>query len=269
MEEDNDKHDRNAPLLGEVNLGGTAIGTGALASPEYPARVIAELNNLLHTDLHADHIELRQAADLVEATWDTGAFVLFSGIVKRLAVKLSKICNDLRLLNSGPLAGFGDIRLPHVQPGSSIMPGKVNPVIPEMVNQVAFQVIGNDLTVTIASEGGQLQLNAFEPIIAFNMFQSMQMMTRAMTTLAEHVGGITVTEKDRARLRLRVEQSPGLATFLIPRIGYKAAAAIAKEVIDSGQTVKDVVLAQGIMDAAEWESFMHADNLTKPHRPKR
>ena len=269
LEEDIDKLDRNAPLLGEVNLGGTAIGTGALASPEYPARVIAELNKLLHTDMKATHIELRQAADLVEATWDTGAFVLFSGIVKRVAVKLSKICNDLRLLNSGPLAGFGDIRLPHVQPGSSIMPGKVNPVIPEVVNQVAFQVIGNDLTVTIASEGGQLQLNAFEPIIAFNMFQSIEMMTRAMKTLAEHVGGITVTEKDRERLRLRVEQSPGLATFLIPRIGYKAAAAIVKEVISSGQTVKEVVLAQGIMDAAEWESFMHADNLTKPYRPKR
>lgn len=267
LEEDVDKLDRNAPLLGEVNLGGTAIGTGALARPEYPAKVIAELNAILHDDLGAMHIELRQAADLVEATWDTGGFVLFSGIIKRVAVKVSKICNDLRLLNSGPLAGFGDIRLPHVQPGSSIMPGKVNPVIPEVVNQVAFQVIGNDLTVTIAAESGQLQLNAFEPIIAFNLFQSLQMMTRAMNTLAEHVSGITVTPEDRIRLRKRVEQSPGLATFLIPRVGYKAASAIAKEVINSGRSVKEIVMEQKIMDESEWEDFMHADNLTKPYRP--
>jgi aspartate ammonia-lyase len=267
LEEDIDKLERNVPLLGELNLGGTAIGTGVLASPDYREKVLDELNHILHNELNLWHIAVRPALDLVEASWDTGVFVLFSGVIKRIAVKLSKICNDLRLLNSGPLAGFGDIRLPPVQAGSSIMPGKVNPVIPEVVNQVAFQVIGNDLAITFAAEGGQLQLNAFEPIIAFNLLQSMQMMTRAMRTLAQHVQGITVTEQDKQRLRERVEQSPGLATFLIPVIGYQAATKIAKTVLSTGRSVKDLVLEQGIMNAAEWEQFMQADNLTKPYRP--
>lgn len=267
LEEDIDKLERNVPLLGELNLGGTAIGTGILASPDYRARVLDEVNHILQAELKLTHIAVRPALDLVEASWDTGVFVLFSGVIKRIAVKLSKICNDLRLLSSGPLAGFGDIRLPAVQAGSSIMPGKVNPVIPEVVNQVAFQVIGNDLAVTIAAEGGQLQLNAFEPIIAFNLLQSMQMMTRAMRTLTAHVQGIVVTEQDKQRLRERVEQSPGLATFLIPVIGYQAATKIAKEVISSGRSVKDLVLAQGIMNETQWEAFMHPDNLTRPYRP--
>lgn len=267
LEEDIDKLERNVPLLGELNLGGTAIGTGILASPDYRARVLDELNHILHDELKLTHIAVRPALDLVEASWDTGVFVLFSGVIKRIAVKLSKICNDLRLLSSGPLAGLADIRLPAVQAGSSIMPGKVNPVIPEVVNQVAFQVIGNDLAITIAAEGGQLQLNAFEPIIAFNLLQSMQMMTRAMRTLTAHVQGIVVTEQDKQRLRERVEQSPGLATFLIPVIGYQAATKIAKEVINSGRSVKDLVLAQGIMNETQWEEFMHPDNLTKPYRP--
>ncbi|MFZ1342724.1 aspartate ammonia-lyase [Thiothrix eikelboomii] len=267
LEEDIDKLERNVPLLGELNLGGTAIGTGILASPDYRARVLDEVNYILQAELKLTHIAVRPALDLVEASWDTGVFVLFSGVIKRIAVKLSKICNDLRLLSSGPLAGFGDIRLPAVQAGSSIMPGKVNPVIPEVVNQVAFQVIGNDLAVTIAAEGGQLQLNAFEPIIAFNLLQSMQMMTRAMRTLTAHVQGIVVTEQDKQGLRERVEQSPGLATFLIPVIGYQAATKIAKEVISSGRSVKDLVLAQGIMNETQWEAFMHPDNLTRPYRP--
>lgn len=267
LEEDIDKLERNVPLLGELNLGGTAIGTGILASPDYREKVLDEVNHILHNELNLWHIAVRPALDLVEASWDTGVFVLFSGVIKRIAVKLSKICNDLRLLNSGPLAGFGDIRLPAVQAGSSIMPGKVNPVIPEVVNQVAFQVIGNDTTITIAAEGGQLQLNAFEPIIAFNLLQSMQMMTRAMRTLTTHVQGIVVTDQDKKRLRERVEQSPGLATFLIPVIGYQAATKIAKEVINSGQSVKELVLAQGIMNEMQWEQFMHPDNLTKPYRP--
>lgn len=267
LEEDIDKLERNVPLLGELNLGGTAIGTGILASPDYRARVLDEVNHILQAELKLTHIAVRPALDLVEASWDTGVFVLFSGVIKRIAVKLSKICNDLRLLSSGPLAGFGDIRLPAVQAGSSIMPGKVNPVIPEVVNQVAFQVIGNDLAVTIAAEGGQLQLNAFEPIIAFNLLQSMQMMTRAMRTLTAHVQGIVVTEQDKQRLRERVEQSPGLATFLIPVIGYQAATKVAKEVISSGRSVKDLVLAQGIMNETQWEAFMHPDNLTRPYRP--
>lgn len=267
LEEDIDKLERNVPLLGELNLGGTAIGTGILASPDYRARVLDEVNHILQAELKLTHIAVRPALDLVEASWDTGVFVLFSGVIKRIAVKLSKICNDLRLLSSGPLAGFGDIRLPAVQAGSSIMPGKVNPVIPEVVNQVAFQVIGNDLAVTIAAEGGQLQLNAFEPIIAFNLLQSMQMMTRAMRTLTAHVQGIVVTEQDKQGLRERVEQSPGLATFLIPVIGYQAATKIAKEVISSGRSVKDLVLAQGIMNETQWEAFMHPDNLTRPYRP--
>src|SRR6202040_2503716 len=165
IREDIERLDEASKLLCEVNLGGTAIGTRINADPEYGKRAIAELARI-------SGFPLIQSANLVEASWDMGAFVMFSGVLKRIAVKLSKIANDLRLLSSGPRGGLGEISLPAMQPGSSIMPGKVNPVIPEAVNQVCFQVIGNDLAVTMAAEAGQLQLNAFEPSICFNLLTS-------------------------------------------------------------------------------------------------
>jgi aspartate ammonia-lyase len=182
--EDIDRLREFSNLLREVNLGGTAIGTGINTPENYPATVIKHLSKV-------SGIQLITAGDLIEATSDMGAFVTFSGVLKRIAVKLSKICNDLRLLNSGPRAGFGEIRLPSVQAGSSIMPGKVNPVVPEVVNQIAYQVIGNDLTVTLAAEAGQLQLNAMEPVIVFNILQSMRMLMRGMVVLRERCVQLT------------------------------------------------------------------------------
>lgn len=258
--------ENTTPLLSEINIGGTAIGTGILASAAYRERVIDEVNHILQNELQMPHLQVTPSPDLVEASWDTGAFVLLSGVLKHTAIKLSKICNDLRLLNSGPVAGFGDIRLPAVQAGSSIMPGKVNPVIPEVVNQVALQVIGNDLTISMAAEGGQLQLNPFEPIIAFKLVQSIQVLTRAMRTLCTHVEGISVTEQDKLRLRRRVEQNPGLATFLTPRIGYRAASRLVRAACETERSVKDLVLEQGLMTEAQWEDFMRPENLTRPYR---
>lgn len=221
-------------LFCEVNLGGTAIGTGLNASPAYRAAVVPELARITA-------LPLVQAGDLIEACWDTGAFVLFSGMLKRTATKLSKIANDLRLLSSGPRGGFGEINLPPMQPGSSIMPGKVNPVIPEVVNQVCFQVIGADLTITLASEAGQLQLNVMEPVIAFNLMQSMMLMTNALTTFRKHcVRGITANPDTALR---HLEASTAVATALTPVIGYDRAAELAKEVLDRGRTIREVLEA--------------------------
>ena len=190
--EDIDRLREGARLFLEVNMGGTAIGTGICADPAYPQAVIEELRTVTGLDMQL-------AGNLIEATPDTGAYVLFSGIVKRAAVKLSKMCNDLRLLSSGPRCGLLEINLPARQPGSSIMPGKVNPVIPEVVNQVAFHVIGNDLTITMAAEAGQLQLNVMEPVLAFNLFQSLQMLASAVNTLTTRcIVGITANA-DRCR----------------------------------------------------------------------
>src|SRR5437868_4461131 len=194
-------------LLTEVNLGGTAIGTGINADPRYQHLAVERLAIISGQPLVP-------AADLIEATSDMGAFVLFSGMLKRTAVKLSKICNDLRLLSSGPRAGLGEIRLPPVQAGSSIMPGKVNPVIPEVVNQVAFLVIGHDLTVTMCAEGGQLQLNAFEPTIGYCILSSLRHLTAAITTLTNRC--VLDIEADRERCRELVENSIGLVTALGP-----------------------------------------------------
>jgi aspartate ammonia-lyase len=200
-------------LFREVNMGATAIGTGINADPDYASLSVVELSRV-------SGLELILAANLVEATSDTGAFVTFSGVLKRVAVKISKICNDLRLLSSGPRAGLNEINLPPMQPGSSIMPGKVNPVIPEVVNQVAFQVIGNDLTVTLAAEAGQLQLNVMEPVIAFNILQSMRMMTRAMNVLAQRcVKDITA---NRQHCWEMVNNSIGVITALNPYIRHSA-----------------------------------------------
>lgn len=186
----------------------------------------------------------RLATNLIEASSDTGAYVTFSGVLKRIAVKLSKICNDLRLLSSGPRSGFNEINLPAVQAGSSIMPGKINPVIPEVVNQVAFQVVGNDLTVTMAAEAGQLQLNAMEPIIILNVLQSMRILMQAMETLTERcVNGI---EANIAQCEGMLENSLVLATLLVPHIGYAKAAKVAKTALGKGQSVVDTAVELGL-----------------------
>ena len=250
--EDIDRLREFSNLLREVNLGGTAIGTGINTPEHYPATVIAHLSKV-------SGIELITAGDLIEATSDMGAFVTFSGVLKRIAVKLSKICNDLRLLNSGPRAGFGEIRLPAVQAGSSIMPGKVNPVVPEVVNQIAYQVIGNDLTVTLAAEAGQLQLNAMEPVIVFNILQSMRMLMRGMVVLREKcVLGI---EADEERCRELLDGSLVTVTALNPYIGYDEAARVAKIAMKTRRAIRDVALSEGLMTEAQLAEAFSADNL--------
>ena len=198
----------------------------------------------------------------VEATADTGVFVQLSGVLKRCAVKLSKICNDLRLLSSGPRAGFGEINLPPMQPGSSIMPGKVNPVIPEVVNQVCFDVIGGDITVTMAAEAGQLQLNVFEPIIAYRLLIGMIILTRACDVLRVRcVLGITANPD---RMRQFVEQSIGIVTALVPVLGYETATEIAKEALDSGRGVYDLVCEKGLMTREELDRALNPEAMTHP-----
>ncbi|MFP4623573.1 MAG: aspartate ammonia-lyase [Gemmatimonadota bacterium] len=244
-----------ASLIREINMGATAIGTGINTDPRYAEEVRSALSRITGIDLIT-------SPDLVEATQDTGVFVHLSGTLKRLAVKLSKICNDLRLLSSGPRAGLGEIRLPPMQPGSSIMPGKVNPVIPEVVNQVAFQVIGNDLTVTLAAEGGQLQLNVFEPVIAFNIFQSVDMLTQACIVLRERT--IVGIEADRDRIREGLEKSIGVVTALVPYIGYERATAVAREALASNRGVYELVLEKEWMTREELDRILAPDAMTRP-----
>jgi len=244
-------------LITEVNLGATAIGTGINAPAGYAEIVIPLLAK-------ASAVPVVKAENLVEATQDTGAFVQLSGVLKRVACKLSKTCNDLRLLSSGPQAGFGDIRLPPRQAGSSIMPGKVNPVIPEVLNQVAFEVIGNDVTITMASEGGQLQLNAFEPIMGWSLYKSLSHLTRACRTLQINcVEGIQANHELLAR---RVAESVTLVTALNPIIGYERAALIAKTALASGGTIAETAERLGIMGRAEMEALLVPERLTRPIR---
>ena len=250
--EDIDRLREFSSLLSEVNLGGTAIGTGINTPAGYPQTVIRHLSAV-------SGVELKTAGDLIEATSDMGAFVTFSGVLKRIAVKLSKICNDLRLLNSGPRAGFGEIRLPSVQAGSSIMPGKVNPVVPEVMNQIAYQVIGNDLTVTLAAEAGQLQLNAMEPVIVFNILQSMRMLMRGMNILREKcIEGI---EADEERCRELLEGSLVTVTALNPYIGYDEAARVAKIALKTRRTIRDVVLDEKLLTVQQLDEAFSVDNL--------
>ncbi|MGK5730301.1 aspartate ammonia-lyase [Streptomyces sp. URMC 124] len=243
-------------LLREINLGGTAIGTGLNAHPRYAELACRHLSGITG-------FPLQVAGDLVEATQDMGAFVQLSGVLKRIAVKLSKTCNDLRLLSCGPRAGLAEINLPPVQAGSSIMPGKVNPVIPEVVNQIAFEVIGNDVTVTFAAEAGQLQLNAFEPVIAHSLLKSLTHLRAGCLTLAERcVTGITANREHLARL---VGQSIGLATALNPHIGYEQATAVAQEALTTGASVHDLVLSKGLLTQERLREILHPDNLARPH----
>jgi len=234
-------------MLKEIHLGGTAIGTALNAPPEYRELAINELSRLCG-------IDLRSSSDLIEANWDTGAFVLYSGMLKRTATKLSKISNDLRLLSSGPRGGIGEILLPDRQPGSSIMPGKVNPVIPELMNQVCFQVIGNDLAVTFAAEAGQLQLNAMEPLIVFNILMSQKLLTNGVRTLTERC--IIGIEANKDRCRLHLDRSTGLITALVPLIGYERATLVAKRVLESGLSVSDVLAQSGLGKGEEMQTLL-------------
>jgi aspartate ammonia-lyase len=245
----------NADLFKEINLGGTAIGTRINADQRYGEKVIVYLKEISRLDLHL-------APDLIEATSDTGSFVMYSSAIKRLAVKLSKISNDLRLLSSGPRAGLNEINLPQMQPGSSIMPGKVNPVIPEVVNQIAFKVIGNDLTVTLAAEAGQLELNVMEPVIAQSIFESTEMLKNGMATLRHRcVEGITANED---HCRTTVENSIGLVTALNPVLGYEACAGLAKEALEQNRSVYDLVLEKKLLSKDELDKMLDPENMIAP-----
>lgn len=242
-------------LVTEINLGATAIGTSINAPDGYPELATQYLKKITH-------VPVKLAEHLIEATWDTGAYVQISGVLKRVAVKLSKICNDLRLLSSGPRAGINEINLPPMQPGSSIMPGKVNPVIPEVVNQVCYRVIGNDVTISFASEAGQLQLNVMEPVIAFCLFQSISMLTNACTTLRERcVSGITA---NREHARTMVLQSIGIVTSLNPILGYEASAEIAAEAMKTGESIPDIVRRKGLLSEEKISEIFSIENLVRP-----
>jgi aspartate ammonia-lyase len=253
--EDIDRLREAKSLMYEINMGATAIGTGINTDPRYAGIVRARLSAITG-------LELITSPDLVEATQDTGVFVLLSGILKRVAVKLSKVCSDLRLLSSGPRTGLGEINLPAMQPGSSIMPGKVNPVIPEVVNQVCFQVIGNDLTVTLAAEAGQLQLNVFEPVLAFNLFQSVDMLTQACIVLRERcVVGITA---NRDHIRQLLQRSIGVVTALVPYLGYERSTVLAREALQTNRGVYELVLEKGWLSQAQLEDILSPDAMTRP-----
>jgi aspartate ammonia-lyase len=251
--EDVDRLGEAQALIREINMGATAIGTRINAPEGYAESVRRHLSEV-------SGLQLITAPDLVEATSDTGAFVQLSGVLKRCAVKISKICNDLRLLSSGPRAGFGEINLPPMQPGSSIMPGKVNPVIPEVVNQVCFDVIGGDVTVTMAAEAGQLQLNVFEPIIAFRLLHGLDSMKQAFMVLRTRcVEGITANPD---RMRWFVENSIGIVTALVPVLGYETATEIAKEALETGRGVYDLVCDRGLMTRADLDHVLDPRSMT-------
>ncbi len=255
LEEEIARLEQTAKLFLEVNLGGTAIGTGINADPKFPELAVNYLWEITK-------LPVRLAKNLVEETQDTGAFVMYSSALKRLAIKLSKICNDLRLLSSGPRAGLNEINLPPMQPGSSIMPGKVNPVIPEVVNQIAFKVIGNDLTVAMAAEAGQLELNVMEPIIAQSVFESIEMLKNGILTLKYRaIDGITANPEV---CRKYVENSVGLVTALAPVLGYEKTSAIAKEALQTGKGLVELILEKKILDEEEVENLLKPENMIKP-----
>ena len=238
-----------------LNMGGTAIGTGINADENYLRRIVPNLSEI-------SGMEFIQAFDLIDATQNLDSFVAVSGAVKACAVTLSKMSNDLRLMSSGPRAGFGKINLPAKQNGSSIMPGKVNPVIPEVVNQVAFNIIGNDMTITMAAEAGQLELNAFEPIIFYCMFQSIDTLGYAVETLVDNcIVGITANEE---RCRQLVENSVGIITAICPHVGYEKTADIAKKAINSNESVRSLILKENIMDEEELSRILDPIHMTEP-----
>ncbi|PKV62612.1 aspartate ammonia-lyase [Pontibacter ramchanderi] len=243
-------------LICEINMGATAIGTSINAPQGYPQLVTDILKEI-------SGVPVILAEDLIEATCDTGAYVQVSGVMKRCAVKVSKICNDLRLLSSGPRAGLNEINLPRMQPGSSIMPGKVNPVIPEVVNQTAYYVIGADMTVTMAAEAGQLQLNVMEPVIAYSLFNSLTFLENACYTLqSKCVDGITANEEI---CRNMVMNSIGIVTSLNPILGYEESASIAKEALTTGKSIHEItVLERKLITQAKWDEIFSMENLIHP-----
>ncbi|MFE4952052.1 aspartate ammonia-lyase [Leifsonia sp. NPDC056665] len=253
MDEDNLRLTETIPLLAEINLGATAIGTGITASPGYAPSVVRHLAALTG-------LPLVTATDLIEATSDTGVFMLVSAALKRAAIKLSKISSDLRLLSSGPQFGFGELHLPPRQAGSSIMPGKVNPVIPEVVNQVAFAIAGADVSITMAADNGQLQLNAFEPVIANALLQGLTWLTNACRTL--RINCVDGIQADAELLRARVASSVGLVTALTPRIGYTTAAQIAHEALETGGDVRAAIVGRGLLTAEEYDAITDPRVLT-------
>ncbi|MCI8763790.1 MAG: aspartate ammonia-lyase [Lachnospiraceae bacterium] len=238
-----------------LNLGGTAIGTGLNADVQYFKRVVKNMSTLTGQDLV-------QSYDMIDATQNLDSYASVSGIVKNCAINLSKMSNDLRLMSSGPRTGFGEINLPARQNGSSIMPGKINPVIPEVVNQVAFNIIGNDMTITMAAEAGQLELNAFEPIIFYNLFQSIETLTFAVKTLIDNcIVGITANEEHCRRM---VESSIGIITAICPYVGYERASNIAKEALRTGRSVRDLILERGLMDREHLQTILDPYTMTEP-----
>lgn len=238
-----------------VNLGATAIGTSINAPLSYVKNIVPTLKTVVNLDL-------KQARDLIDATQNIDCFVAVSGILKTCAVNLSKMCNDLRLLSSGPKTGIGEINLTAKQNGSSIMPGKINPVIPEVVSQVAFNVIGNDLTITMAAEAGQLELNAFEPILFYNLFESLETLSHAISTLVDNcIIGITANEDHCLEL---LEESVGIATALCPYIGYKKSAEIAKSSLKTGIPIRKLVLKNGILTKEKLDSILNPATMTNP-----
>lgn len=249
---------RMEKAMGEMrtlNMGGTAVGTGLNADETYLRRIVPILSEVSNMDLV-------QAYDLIDATQNLDAFVAVSGAVKACAVTLSKIANDLRLMSSGPRAGLAEINLPAKQNGSSIMPGKVNPVIPEVVNQVAFNIIGNDVTITMAAEAGQLELNAFEPIVFYCIFQSIDTLTYAVRTFVDNcVTGITANE---TRCRYFVENSVGIITAICPYVGYQKAADIAKRAMKTGESVRDLILQEKLLGKEKLDNILDPFHMTEP-----
>lgn len=247
---ENAKHE-----MGALNIGGTAIGTGLNADVQYFRKVVQNL-------VLISGLDLVQSFDLIDATQNLDGYASISGTVKTCAINLSKMSNDLRLMSSGPRTGFGEINLPAKQNGSSIMPGKINPVIPEVVNQVAFNIIGNDMTIAMATEAGQMELNAFEPIIFYNLFQSIETLTFATRTLVDNcISGITANVE---KCRDEVLGSVGIITALCPHVGYETAAVIAKEAIDTGASVKDLILRDKLLTEEELDIILNPYSMTEP-----
>ena len=255
LDEEIPRLNENAKLFLETNMGATAIGTGLNAVPGYAQLCAQKLSKI------SGH-PFVTAPNLIEATNDTGSFVMYCSALKRMAVKISKICNDLRLISSGPRAGFFEINLPAVQPGSSIMPGKVNPVIPEVMNQICFRVIGNDLTVTFAAEAGQLQLNVMEPVIAYSILESIMLLQNGMDTLrAKCIDGITANEQ---HCRDQVMRSIGIVTALNPYIGYKKSTEIAREALETGRGVYELILERGYMTRKKIDEVLDPVHMLAP-----
>lgn len=257
MEEEIERLNQMAELFLWTNMGATAIGTGINSEPEYPDLVVKYLRE-------KTGLNIQKSPDFIEATPDTGSIVMYSSAMKRLAIKLSKICNDLRLLSSGPRCGLNEINLPPMQPGSTIMPGKVNPVIPEVVNQICFKVIGNDVTVSFAAESGQLQLNVMEPVMVHSVFTSIRILMKGMNRLRTLcVDGITANAD---QCKSMVLNSIGIVTALNPTIGYENSSRIAKRALDEQRSVYDLVLEEELLTQEELDRLLQPEMMIKPHK---